>query len=202
MPRTLCIFGDSITWGTGASDSGGWADQLKVYYQSTDSDVQIFNLGIPGDTAEDVLLRFQSEAGARQGTIALFAIGINDAQLRGEVGEEEVRVTDEEFKANILELVGEAARREMQVAFIGITRVDESRTLPVAWRSDRHYLNERIDLFDSIIRDICEDKELPYLSVASALESEDLTDGLHPNTAGYDKLFGAILPFLEARLGL
>lgn len=201
MDTVLCIIGDSITWGTGDEHGLGWADRIKAHYLATGEDVEVFNLGVPGDKTEDVLLRFGPEVGARKGDIALFAIGINDAQQVGRAAEE-MRVTEEDFRARVHALIDEARARGMRAGVIGLTRVDESKTSPVAWREDKHYLNERIKHFDSILKEACEDTETPYLDVSDVLVAEDLPDGLHPNGEGYQKLYEAILPFIQARFGL
>lgn len=200
MDKILCIFGDSIVWGAGDAEGGGWADRLKIYFQNIDAEIEVYNLGIPGNTTEDVLERFQTEAQTRGGTIALFAIGINDSQFIQ--GDSEVRMTEAEFRSNILSLISEAQTLDMSIGFIGLTRVDESKTQPISWRPDIRLTNERIDLFDGIIKDVCEDKELPYLDVSEALEPIDIPDGIHPNAVGYGKLVSAVLPFLETRFGL
>ena len=200
MEKILCICGDSIVWGAGDAEGGGWADRLKIYYHNVDTEIEVYNLGVSGDTTDDLLERFDTEVRARSGTIALFAIGINDAQFID--GGAEARMTEADFRANVNDLITAAQEREMQIGFIGLTRVDESKTRPIPWRPDKHYTNERISLFDGIIKDVCEQKELPYLDVSEVLEAADMPDGLHPNALGYGKLVSAILPFLEARFGL
>jgi acyl-CoA thioesterase-1 len=200
MDKIICIFGDSIVWGAGDTSVGGWADRLKAFYQATEPDVKIYNLGVSGDTTDDVLRRFVPEAQARGCTIAIFAIGINDSKLidNGEV--EYITLAD--FRENILELIAQAGSLSLQIAFFGPTRVDETKTRPISWKPNTHYTNDRIAFFDEAIKNICEDKELPYLSLAGVLETEDTPDGLHPSTAGYEKLVTTIVPFLQARFGL
>lgn len=199
MDRTICIFGDSITWGAGDEYGVGWADRLKAQYAQEHSGAEVFNLGISGDTATGILKRFDSEMEARGGDVALIAIGINDAQKTGEQANG-YRTEEANFKEVLTQLVTAAKRRDARIGFIGLTRVDETKTRPVLWRNDRHYENERIATFDSIIKEVCEDAEIPYLRVADTLAIDDLPDGLHPNAAGYEKLFSAIAPFIEARL--
>lgn len=200
METTICIFGDSITWGAGDTSVGGWADRLKAFYQATEPDIEVYNLGINSNTSDDVLARFSAEAQARGCTIALFAIGINDSKMIEGGVAEQISLAD--FRQNILDLIDQAGALDMQIAFLGLTRVDESKTMPIPWRPNTHYSNARITLFDESIKNICEDKELPYIHLAEVLEREDMPDGLHPNTEGYEKLITVIVPFLQARFGL
>jgi lysophospholipase L1-like esterase len=200
MDKNICIFGDSITWGSGDTSVGGWTDRLKAFYQATEPDIEIYNLGITGNTTDDVIERFSVEARARNCTIAIFAIGINDSKMIDGGNVEQIELAD--FRANILELIEQAGALDIQIAFLGLTRVDESKTRPIPWKPDTHYINSRIELFDESIKNICEDKELPYLDLSEILEVDDMPDGLHPNTLGYEKLVTAIVPFLQARFGL
>src|SRR5256885_14958417 len=64
----IFIFGDSITWGS-SDEEGGWASRVKRY---TDKKMPIpdywspvYVLGIPGDTTEDLLNRFDQEIKVR-----------------------------------------------------------------------------------------------------------------------------------------
>lgn len=41
----ICIFGDSITWGTSDSEKGGWVERLKVYFGEK-YDIDVYNLGV------------------------------------------------------------------------------------------------------------------------------------------------------------
>lgn len=80
MSKRVCIFGDSITQGYNDFDNGGWADQLKIYFNKENPDHSFFNLGISGDNTEDLLKRFKVEVEARNPEVFIIAIGINDSQ--------------------------------------------------------------------------------------------------------------------------
>jgi len=81
MRKKICVFGDSITWGAGDREKGGWAARLKNYFgRISDFNVKITNLGISGDNTDDLLKRFKTEAVAREPNIIIFAIGTNDSQ--------------------------------------------------------------------------------------------------------------------------
>jgi len=200
VSKNLCIFGDSIAWGEGDIEGGGWVDRLKLYFQKTDPEVLVHNQGVQSDNTDGLLQRFAPEAIARRCTIALFAIGINDSQMLIEGREQ--RMGADDFRINVLDLIAQAQALDLQIAFIGLTRVDESKTRPIPWRPDIHYVNDRISTFDAVIKDICDEKELPYLDVSQILTIEDMPDGLHPNVLGHEKLLGEIYPYIEARLGL
>lgn len=68
----IVAFGDSLTYGTGSTKSGGFVTLL-----SEKSGMPIVNMGVPGDTTRDALLRLDSVlAGKPDVVIVLF--GGND----------------------------------------------------------------------------------------------------------------------------
>ncbi len=191
---TICIFGDSITWGAVDPEQGGWASRLRNHFESqglsVDMDVDVYNLGISGDNTDDLKVRFEIEAQARKPDTIIFAIGINDAQFL--LSKQDNRVPIAAFSKNMTELLHRAKEIATRVIVIGITRVDETKTTPIPWRIDKEYRNSHIDRYDTALRELAEAHEVPYVDVSTALTLEDLADGLHPNTAGHKKLFEII----------
>ncbi|HYF10384.1 MAG TPA: GDSL-type esterase/lipase family protein [Candidatus Paceibacterota bacterium] len=204
----VCIFGDSITWGACDYRQGGWATRIRNYFEERGdtplgSDgslvyVTAYNLGIPGDTTEGLLARFDAEAGVREAEVVIFAIGINDASERKSDGNP--RVTEERFAANIAELAAQAKKRTSKVIFIGLTRVDEAKTNPIPWNLEKSYKNERIERYDNLIRDLCDKEKLLYIDMRGVVAIEEMEDGLHPDTLGHEKMFMKIKAELETYL--
>jgi len=195
----ICIFGDSITWGAGDSKKGGWVERLKVYFGEK-YDINIYNLGISGNTTEDLLKRIENESRNRRPSIIIFAIGTNDAQFIHSTNSN--RISENDFKNNIKKLYEIAKKLVPKIIFIGLTLVDESKTRPIPWNTDKIYTNERIKKFDQIIKDFCFKNNLKFISINDLLNNNDLIDGLHPNTQGHIKIFKKIKPELENCLTL
>ena len=42
---------------------------------------------------------------------------------------------------------------------------------------------------DNTIKEICEKEDVTYIYMYDAVEKEDLTDGLHANSTGHQKMF-------------
>ena len=74
--QTICVFGDSIAWGASDSEKGGWVERLKIYMGEHRSG-NVYNLGVSGDTTNDLLERFEQEAKARESDVIIFAVGTN-----------------------------------------------------------------------------------------------------------------------------
>lgn len=194
----ICVFGDSIAYGAW-DDHGGWVDRLRAFLHAKtlrsrfQSYYFLYHLGIPGNTAGDVLKRLAGEAKAREPHIVIFAIGINDARWRepGRVP----HVAEEIFRKNVGLLISEARSFTHAIVFIGLTPVDETRTMP--FDPGCYFENERIQHYDAILRKTAEDADVLYLAVHDVLSPKtDFEDGLHPNRAGHEKLFVLIRDFL------
>ncbi|MDO8436493.1 MAG: SGNH/GDSL hydrolase family protein [bacterium] len=57
----ICIFGDSITWGAYDPQNGGWVNRLRNYFEVQDEDIDVYNLGISGDSTTDLFGNIEME---------------------------------------------------------------------------------------------------------------------------------------------
>ena len=76
MSMLVFVFGDSVAWGL-YDDRGGWVGRLWNGRSRL-----VYNLGVDGETSEDVSMRFFAEAkvrGANKNSIIVFAVGVNDS---------------------------------------------------------------------------------------------------------------------------
>jgi len=208
----LLIFGDSITYG-GGDLKGGWVQRIReaLDYKSLstnkdqESDYSVYNLGISGDTTDDLVERTEQELKRRideEGdTIIIFAIGINDSQFLKK--ENEHHVPTERFKKNIQKLVDIARKYSNNIVFIGITPVDEKKVAPKPWNLNKFCRNEYIEDYNKTIKDICEANKVLFLDILSPFKllnfKKLLLDGLHPNTDGYKQMSEIILSFLKEK---
>ena len=194
--KNICIFGDSIAYGEWTHHLG-WADQLQNTLQQKTLESRftryyfLYNLSIPGNTTDDVLARFHIETEAREPHIIIFAVGTNDSSCRD--NPTIPRVSPEKFKENVRTLIREAHQRTRAVVWIGLTAVDEKRTMPF---ETIYFANQNIREYDAIIQQECKESGILYLDMFSLLVPEDLEDGLHPNKQGHEKLFHAVHDFL------
>jgi len=190
--QTVCIFGDSITWGQYDPEGGGWAQRLRHHLENTwPRRFETFVLGVPGDDTNDLLRRFQVECEARQPDIIVFAIGANDAQGIGQ--ECWARVDMLSFEANLRKLLVAARQFTDDITFVGLTAVDEAVIVQRPGKEPVDFSNTRIALRDTAIWNICNAEKIPYIEVRHLLEPKDLDDGVHPTSVGHEKLFKKIM---------
>ncbi len=197
MEENICIFGDSIAFGVEDPRNGGWVFSLKKDFEVHNENkyVNVYNLGVDADTSKDVLERFEVEAKARDTTTAIIAIGINDTVYRGEKNNTDI--TSNEFQDNIEALIQKSKEITNNIVFIGLTKVDDQKVQPIPWSTTgKSYSNEVIQKFDDILELVCEKNDVPYVEMFSLLNTtEDLYDGIHPNTKGHQKMYEHIRDF-------
>jgi len=195
MSKRICIFGDSIAWGAVDPENGGWVTQLRRYFETNGYNIRVYNQSVSGDDTNDLLVRFKVECEARKPQIIIFAIGINDSQY--------VKTKDnshtllEKFQTNLVELINQAKNFSDKIVFIGLTKVEESKVMPAPWSDKKiSYDNDNIMKYNTVIKKISNDNNLPFIDLLDLLEPNDLNDGLHPNSEGHKKMFLKIKEFL------
>lgn len=202
----VLIFGDSITYGAWDKE-GGWAKRLRNFLdekQLSDSNIcyTTYNLGISGDNTDDLLKRFDFETERRldegEETIFIFAIGINDCQFLHK--ENRFRIEERKFKENIQKLIMSANIVSSKILFVGLTPVDESKTIPIPWNTNKSYKNEYVEKYNEMIKSICKENNILFIEIFENWLKLDykkiLEYGLHPNTEGHQKLFEIVRDYL------
>lgn len=197
----ICVFGDSIVWGACDYECGGWVERLKSYLMQNKEDIDVYNLGISGNNSQDLLKRFEAEALVRkveEAKAIVFGVGINDSQYVNT--QDNPCVSLDEFEENISKLIEKARKVSKNIMFVGLTRVDEAKVMPIPWDRTKYYENEIIRKYDQAISDVCKKNGIPFVSVIEVLNIGDLEDGLHPNSSGHAKMFEKIRPEVEKLL--
>ena len=191
METRISIFGDSITWGSWDPEKGGWVARLRHYLETTtnNGDIDVYNLGVSGDTTTDLLIRFKTEclARSRRPQTIIFAIGTNDSQYMNDIGQ--MRTTIAQFENNLIALINQAKQFSDKIIFIGLTKVDENKTKPMSWMPEKCYTNDNIKTYNAVIENISRDNHLKFIDLMDVLDMDDLYDGLHPNANGHEKIF-------------
>ena len=205
MPRIL-VFGASITYGAW-DEEGGWTQRLRKFLdkkalENPDLYFRVFNLGIPGNTTEDLLKRFEFESIQRlrkdEDAVFIFGTGTNDSQFL--TSKNALRILPEKFKENIQKLIDIAKKFSSKIVFLESTPVDEKETVPIPWNKDRSCKNENIQRYNEIIKSICKGNRIYFIGTFDEWKRLDyeklLEDGLHPNSEGHKKIFETVKNFL------
>lgn len=196
LEGNICIFGDSIVWGAWDKEKAGWVNRLSIYYQNNNEENIVYNLGIPSETSTNLIKRIKNECEVRNPNTIIIAIGINDALYLKNAEKEQTDI--DIFEKNIKEIIKISKLYTKNILFIGLTRVNESYTIPINWNDNEMYFNKNIEKYNQKIRQCCFENQIMFLDVLDLLETNDLnTDGIHPNEIGHEKLFERIKRQLE-----
>jgi len=214
MAQIFC-FGDSITYGAWDVASSGWAQKLRIYLdkkQKEDSNLYFltYNLGIPGETTDDLVSRFLSETKARireekqEENVFIFAYGANDAAIIP--SQDKFRVDAEDFKNNLENVVDQARKFDNKIFILNITPVNEEFAANPA-NKDKSRLNKYIEVYNKKIKEIADNKDIYFVDVNSAFMNNDYKslfceDGLHPNESGHEIIFNELLKVIKPIIGL
>ncbi|MBI2047594.1 MAG: SGNH/GDSL hydrolase family protein [Parcubacteria group bacterium] len=193
--ESICVFGDSLSWGAWDTDMGGWVNRLWFYTakRPEKSYVEVYNLSISGGTSDTILARFEAEANIRKADALIFQTGGNDASYY-EGSPQNLMVPPEKFKNNIEQIIRRARKITDNILFFDLKNCDESKTMPVPW-IDIYYTNENIKKYIQIMQEMCKKEQVYFLDIPD-LKNEDFDDGLHPNAKGHEKIFTQVKEFL------
>lgn len=192
---TICIFGDSITWGRGLLARMGWANLLRNELEKQKK-FSLYDLGIDRDTSKNLLERFDVEARARKPDIIIFAIGTNDSVFRKTTDNPETPIKD--FENNLQNLVQKAKQFTNAIIFVGLVKGDDRLTNPLAdSTTGKSYSKENVKKYNDSIKNIALKNKLQFIDIYDDLNDMDFYDGLHPNESGHQKIFKKIIQYVK-----
>lgn len=198
----ILIFGDSIAAGRRVDKVKSWPFLLTQFLDTKDKDFTlVHNLSIPGESTNDVIKRFSVEAEMRckkiypdDHTSIVFAVGINDTKG---INSRDAHLTKpEDFRKNVILLLGSAGKYTNHIIFVGPTLVDERKTAPM---DNVYFLNDKIKIYSKIINEECQKRNIVFLNIIEDWLAFDYLnllsdDGIHPNEKGHGKIFEKIKP--------
>ena len=201
MLDKILIFGDSIAYGKW-DKKGGWVARLRRYIDikynlSGKNNLQVYNLGIPGEVAPRLAERFKFELEKRvidpsDKVLVIIAVGVNDSNPNNWLSKKQT--PENTFKKSLTEMIDIAKDHKYEVFLIGLLPADEEKT-------NGYFNNEFIKKYDSFIKDVSEISRVSHLSLFQDFNNENylstLVDGIHPNSEGHKMLSEKIITFLS-----
>ncbi len=201
-PKKIIAMGDSLVYGYGDCEGGGWVDRLRLQWMNPDYPGPIiYNLGVRGDGVAQVANRLEQEFTGRgelrrrTPDVLILSVGLNDsARSGGSLGRP---VTDiQNFEQEMAQLLAQASQL-CPVFFIGMTPVNEA-AMPFA--NVLYFSRSEQIRYRDVTQQLCEAQNVPYLDVLALWAQQDegwvsdrlCKDGLHPNALGYRTLLEAV----------
>lgn len=184
MDMRLIFIGDSIVAGSGDDECRGWAGRVGSATRRAGVDHTPYNLGIGGDTAADVLLRWEQEVSRRLNpdieNRLVAQVGVNDARDGVE------RDLDESAR-DVAAFVDGARGLGLEPLIVG----------PIPTRQPAE--SKRIGALSERYAAKCAAAGARFVEVHAALRKSGSflasleSDGYHPDAAGYAEIAQVVL---------
>lgn len=198
QPLKVVVLGDSIVYGFGDPEGGGWVERLRRQWMSPDTVGPIlYNLGVRGNRVIQVCdrldheFRHRGELRNRLPDVSIFSVGLNDSsRVQSFQGRNYTEFNDFE---TALHSMLDQAQRLCNVLFVGMTPIDESK---MPFQGCLYYTLADQFRYKEATRQACLERDIPYLDLFEIWlnrgeywwKSRLCSDGLHPNVAGYEAL--------------
>ena len=200
----IVIFWDSISEWFWDYKKGGWVNMLKVdLWKKYWYGKMLMNYWIEGYTSCNIITVFQHffdacsrmEDWKEEKSIVVIAVWINDCSI--DLITKKPRVNKEYFEKNINILINKCKEEKLinKVWFIGNTNVDE-KIINNADGWEFLFYNSDIEIYNGIVKKICNKNDIEYIDVFWLMKNDDLEDGIHPNTKWHTKIFKRVKNYL------
>jgi lysophospholipase L1-like esterase len=198
QPLKIVALGDSLIYGFGDPEGGGWVERLRRAWMLPDSAGHVlYNLGVRGDRTLSVAQRLEvefrhrGELRNRVPDLIILSVGVNDSARVGRLNGKNYTDFDR-FEAEIAALLNLAVQL-CPVMFVGMVPIDEAK---MPFLDCLHYNHADQYRYKEATRIACEERSIPYLDIFQTWMAHGTTwvnqrlsdDGLHPNTLGYKTL--------------
>lgn len=201
-PKKVIAVGDSLVYGYGDSEGGGWVDRLRLKWMSPDEPGPIlYNLGVRGDGVKQVAERLErefcdrGELRHRTPDVLILSFGVNDSARAGHANGRPVTDVDT-FELAVEQLLKQACTW-CPVYFVGMVPVNET-AMPFA--NILHFSQAEQQRYRDVTRRLCAENNIPYLDMFEQWTQQGnkwvcdrlCKDGIHPNVLGYRTILSAI----------
>lgn len=181
-PRTILVFGDSLSAAYGLAPEQGWVAMLAQRLHSQGYGYQVVNASESGETSGGGLERLPRALELHHPALVILELGANDG-LRG--------LPAAEMHGNLAQMVRLSQQSGAQVLLLGI-------------RLPPNYGPRYTQEFERVFPELANQYHLPlvpFLLEKVALDPALMqSDGMHPNARGEPPVFDTVWPFLEPLL--
>lgn len=167
----VVFFGDSIT--------EFWSREAPAYFQKN----QYINRGISGQTTPQMLIRFRADVIALKPQIVVILAGVND--IAGNTGP----ATLEMITNNIFSMIDLAKAHQIKVILCSVLPA-----VDFPWNPNQNPAAKIITL-NSLLLQYADENQISFVDYHTAMVDDYnglplaySADGVHPNTAGYEKM--------------
>lgn len=200
-PVKIITLGDSITKGVrgGVTADETFAARIQAALREQDIAAEVTNIGIGGERTDQALARLEKEVIAKAPRIVTIMYGTNDSYI--DPGQKEPRLTEHEYRDNLVQLVERLRRAGIQPVLMTEPRWSAS----AKGNGLGEHPNLRLEKYVARCREVAEELGVPLVDhfahwTKQEQSGQDLdawtTDTCHPNPAGHEELRRQIVPVI------
>jgi acyl-CoA thioesterase I len=164
----ILAFGDSLTYGTGATLETSYPQNLENI-----TGLKVINAGVPGDETSDALGRIGNEVAQNNARLVIVCLGVNDLIRKRPYNE---------IKDDLRKIIQVIQQNGAQVVLIGVPELGLSLDVPNFYQELGQEFNVPVN-----------NEIIPLLLKTPQYKS----DGVHLNQEGYKVLAETIANFLD-----
>jgi lysophospholipase L1-like esterase len=202
---TIVTLGDSITKGVRGGVTAGQTFASVIEQRLTEDrrSVDVINVGIGGERTDQALRRLNRVLSHKPDIVTVM-YGTNDSYV--DKGKTASRITVDEYRANLNQIVSQLLRRGIQPVLMTEPRWSDKAGQNGIGESP----NVKLEPFVQACREVAQQWRVPLVDhfanwTTAREDGVDLhtwtTDGCHPNVDGHVKLADAMLPVLKRTIG-
>ena len=185
---TVLVIGDSISAAFGLETKEGWVALLQQRLNEVDTEVEVVNASISGETTGGGLARFPGLLAQHQPEYVIIELGGNDG-LRG--------LSLSHMAANLTSMVRKAKQQEATVLLLGM-------------RLPSNYGQRYTEAFYNVYQSIAEQEQVAlvdfFLEGVGAVDGMMQADGVHPTQLAQplllDNAWQGLAPLLPSHTGI
>lgn len=198
MKYTSIVFiGSSSVYGEADMKEGGYVNRIHKWIVNKRLPIKVYNLGIPGESTDDLLHRAPIELAHRKPSLVVLHIGTNDAAHATKEGSSDISL--DEFEKNSRNLISMARQVAQDVLVLTPSPVDDKKN-PHLFGT--YFYNRDVKEYAHRLTEICEEEKVPCINLYKKFSRLLLkrylhTDGLHLNANGHEYIKKWILKAIE-----
>lgn len=190
----LLVFGDSIAWGAFDMEKQGWINRLREYFEKNNFNISVYNCANSGETTNVLLTRLEIETKAKtwkgEDIILMFAYGTNDYTYVK--SKQNYWTLKEDFPKNMIKMLSFSKNVAIKTFIISPLIIEEEKITPTPWDDDFYTYEKDIEECHNMLKKISLENNVEYIDLKEVIDKNDLSDGLHPNSIGHQKIFEKI----------
>lgn len=195
--RSITFLGSSSVYGETDTKEGGYVNRIRKWMLKKQFPVHVYNLGIPGESTDDLLHRAPIELSHRKPSLVVLHIGTNDTAHNSKGSSHDISL--DEFEKNARKLIAMAQEIAQDVLVLTPSPVDDRKN-PHLFGT--YFYNHDVKQYAQRLSEVCEDEHVEYINLYKKFSRFFIrrylhTDGLHLNANGHEYVKKWVLKAIE-----